>query len=211
MITTESGARSFVAGFATTSAMEQLDQFASDLRLENDKQNLVAKQSLTQLWQRHFADSAQLLTLVARDHGVWLDLGSGAGFPGMVIAALRPGMQVKLVESRRIRAEWLQRASDEMGLENCEIVHAKLELVEPFPADFISARAFAPLRKLVTIAAPFSTRDTKWLLPKGRSAAQELATLKPKQRKGFHVEPSQTDGEAGIIVGKLTSGGIIRP
>lgn len=131
-----------------------------------------------------------------------MDLGTGAGFPGLVIAALRPECEVWMVESRVRRIEWLERARIAMGLNRARVVGRKLELVETCQASVISARAFAPLERLLALSARFSTSDTIWLLPKGRSAQQELQDLR-KWRHVFHVEQSLTDPQAGIIVGKL--------
>src|SRR5690606_4332987 len=139
--------------------------------------------TLFRSWQRHIADSAQLVAFVPPGtDGPWLDLGTGAGFPGLVIAALRPDLDIRLVESRRKRVDWLERARLEMGLRQCQVVGSRLELVESFPAGVISARAFAPLPKLFDLSARFSTPATFWLLPNGRSAAQELDNL-PRERQ----------------------------
>jgi 16S rRNA (guanine527-N7)-methyltransferase len=134
--------------------------------------------------------------------GPWLDLGSGAGFPGLVIAIMRPEWPVHLVESRKRRIEWLQTVSRELRLENCRVEGKRLELVGDFEASVISARAFAPMTRLLDLSARFSTSDTIWLLPKGRSAAQEVQTLPRRLRLMFHVEQSQTDPDAGIVVGR---------
>ena len=204
MIESEKAARAYVATLGDTAAVERLDWLAAALREENARQNLVAASSLGALWQRHIADSAQLVTFVPPGtEGPWLDLGTGAGFPGLVIAALRPDLDIRLVESRRKRVDWLERARLEMGLRRCEVVGSRLELVESFPAGVISARAFAPLPKLFDLSARFSTPATFWLLPKGRSAAQELANLPRERQRMFHVEQSRTDPAAGIIVGRL--------
>jgi 16S rRNA (guanine527-N7)-methyltransferase len=170
--------------------------------VENGRQNLISAASLPAVWTRHVCDSAQLLRHVPRETSNWLDLGTGAGFPGLVIAALRPHMTTYLVESRVRRVEWLERARDALGLARTMVLGTRVELVQPFPATVISARAFASLDKLLSLAAGFSTKDTIWLLPKGRSAAQELAEL-TGWRHMFHVEQSVTDTSAGIIVGTL--------
>ena len=120
----------------------------------------------------------------------------------MIIAALRPESRVIMVESRARRIDWLQRACKALGLDRAEVVGQRLELVASEPVCVISARAFAPLPRLLTLSARFSTSDTLWLLPKGRSAKQELEDLR-KWRHMFHVEQSLTDPQAGIIVGKL--------
>jgi 16S rRNA (guanine527-N7)-methyltransferase len=198
----EAAARDFCASQTDQAGLARLDRLASLLRAENREQNLIAKVTEDILWLRHFADSAQLLAHVPRETGVWLDLGTGAGFPGLVIAALRPETPVILVESRRRRADWLMRVIADLGLSHANIEAQRLEKVETIQANVISARAFAPLEKLVRLSGRFSTRDTTWLLPKGRSARQEVAALPAKVSALFHVEQSLTDDEAGIIVGK---------
>ena len=134
------------------------------------------------------------------DADPWLDLGTGAGPPGLIIAILRPKMPVKLVESRARRVEFLRDCIEELGLEHCEVLGDRLERISPFPSSVISARAFAPLEKLLRLSAPFSTKSTVYLLPKGRSAAHELEQQKASIRTMFHVEQSLTDRDAGIIV-----------
>jgi 16S rRNA (guanine527-N7)-methyltransferase len=89
-----------------------------------------------------------------------------------------------------------------MELQNCLVEGRKLESVETRPMAVISARAFAPMAKLLALSARFSTRDTVWLLPKGRSAGQEVSGLPETVGQMFHVEQSVTDPEAGIVVGK---------
>jgi len=140
---------------------------------ENAHQNLVSAGSLSEVWRRHIVDSAQLLRFVPRETcQTWLDLGTGAGFPGIVIAALRPDLEVLMVESRARRIDWLERVRQELGLSRAVVLGQRLELVETRKVDAISARAFAPLDRLLALSARFSTGRTVWLLPKGRSAAQ---------------------------------------
>jgi 16S rRNA (guanine527-N7)-methyltransferase len=169
---------------------------------ENERQNLVSNASLVSVWQRHFADSLQLLDHVPRGTSDWLDLGSGAGFPGLALAVAAPESRFVLVESRKRRVDWLTRAANELGLENCRIVGARLENVETFAAAVIVARAFAPLGKLLRLSARFSTPATVWLLPKGRSAAQEWAEQPTSVQKMFLVEQSATDPGGGILIGR---------
>lgn len=202
MIATEAEARQFCAERTDQAGLARLERFAALLIEENERQNLVSSASLELVWQRHFADSLQLLDHVPRETGSWLDLGSGAGFPGLAIALARPDTSMILVESRKRRVEWLTRVADTPGLDNCHILGARLENVETLPAAVITARAFAPLGKLLNLSARFSTRTTVWLLPKGRSAAQELAEQPKAIQEMFHVEHSQTDSQGGILVGK---------
>ena len=206
VIAGEDEARAYVTGLTDAAGMARLEAFAALVLAENQRQNLIAKATEAHIWQRHIADSAQLLENVSRETlganagGPWLDLGSGPGFPGMVIAALCPNMPVVLVESRARRAAFLEACITALALPKCRVEAQRLERVAPFPARAISARAFAPLAKLLSLSAPFSTSATRYVLPKGRSAAQELESLKPSIRAMFHVKHSLTDPEAGIIV-----------
>lgn len=184
-------------------ARERLEALTAMLREENTRQNLVSVASLEQVWLRHIADSAQLLTHVPREtSSPWLDLGTGAGFPGLVISALRPEVEVVMVESRGRRAEWLNRVAQTLGLSNAHVEGRALETLATRPFCVISARAFAPLPKLLALSARFSTSTTRWLLPKGQSARQELLDLTGWTHM-FHVEQSLSDETAGVIVGTL--------
>lgn len=202
ILSNEEEARAFCASLTDAAGMARLERLAAMVVEENSRQNLMSKPSESAIWLRHLADSAQLLNHVPRETScVWLDLGTGAGFPGLVIAAMRTDYEVVLVESRKKRVDWLTVAASELGLRSCRVEGRKLEHVETFPAAIISARAFAPLPKLLGLSARFSTRDTRWLLPKGRSAVQEVASLPPAAAKMFHVEHSVTDPDAGIVIG----------
>jgi 16S rRNA (guanine527-N7)-methyltransferase len=184
-------------------ARDRLECLVALLGEENRVQNLVSAASLEAVWLRHIADSAQLLLHVPREApGPWLDLGTGAGFPGLAIAALRPETEIVMVESRARRIDWLERARVALGLERASVAGVRVEQLPARPFCVISARAFAPLPRLLELSARFSTRATTWLLPKGRSARQELQQLSG-WRHMFHVEQSLSDAEAGVIVGHL--------
>lgn len=182
---------------------ERLDRFLALLAEEMQKQNLISKASAELIWSRHVVDSAQLLrhapeAITATN---WLDLGTGAGFPGIIIAILGRS-KVHMVESRARRIDFLERVVQELAIADmAAILGKRLELVESFPVDVISARAFAPLDKLLKLSHRFSTEKTVWLLPKGKNAVRELKGLSPKRQKMFHVEQSITDPDAGILVG----------
>ena len=185
----------------STEQWAQIERFVTMLIAENAKQNLIAASTIPAIWARHIADSAQLLALDTREgEGLWIDLGSGPGLPGLVVAILseRPML---LVESRRRRCDFLRAVVAELALDHLEVAEAPLERVATRPAATISARAFAPLDRLIDLSARFSTESTRWLLPKGRNAVKELALLPEPWQRMFHVEQSRTDAESGILVG----------
>jgi 16S rRNA (guanine527-N7)-methyltransferase len=200
MIDSEDAARAFCAERTDAVGLRRLDRLAGMLAEENARQNLVSSASLGSIWQRHFADSLQLLDFVPRGTLPWLDLGTGAGFPGLALACARPDARVLMVESRKRRVEWLERARAELALSESRVLGARLENVGTMPVGLITARAFAPLGKLLQLSARFSTQDTVWLLPKGRSAAQELSEQPLEVQKMFHVEHSVTDQQGGILM-----------
>jgi 16S rRNA (guanine527-N7)-methyltransferase len=173
--------------------------FVELLVRENELQNLVSRGTLADVWARHMYDSAQLLRF-SPTGGTWLDLGTGAGFPGLVVAALWDGT-VTLVESRKLRVEFLHSGAQVLGVsDRVEVLCTKIEAVPARPFDVISARAFAPLDKLLRLGLPFSTEKTVWILPKGRNAQSELDAVESSWQGAFRIEPSLTDAEAGIIV-----------
>lgn len=204
LLASEADARAWIGeAFApTTRQWDRLDRFTAMLVAENAEQNLIAASTIPTLWVRHIADSAQLLALDRRDgDGLWIDLGSGPGLPGLVVAILsdRPML---LIESRKRRCDFLRAAVAELGLAHVEVAEAPLDRVETRAATTISARAFAPLDKLIDLSARFSTESTRWLLPKGRNAVKELALLPQPWQNLFHVEQSRTDAESRILVGE---------
>jgi 16S rRNA (guanine527-N7)-methyltransferase len=186
--------------------LEALETFVEFLKREAESQNLVSASTLDHIWSRHIVDSAQLLlfTDASAPRTNWLDLGSGAGFPGLVIALLT-NYNVTLVESRARRIEYLQRAVEMLDLTHrVRVAGVPLERLETAAYAVISARAFAPLPKLFDLAARFATNNTLWLLPKGRTAKAEWEGAQAQWGGDFRVMDSVTDQEAGILVGTLS-------
>ena len=186
--------------------MDALESFVAFLKREAESQNLISASTVDHIWARHIVDSAQLLlfTDVSAEQINWLDLGSGAGFPGLVIALLTKH-QVTLVESRARRIDYLQRAIEMLDLTpRVRVAGVTLERLETAPYAVISARAFAPLPKLFDLAARFATNNTLWLLPKGRNAKAEWEGAQAQWDGDFRVMDSVTDQEAGILVGTLS-------
>lgn len=180
--------------------IEHIHRFLELLKQENEVQNLVSRGSLDHVWERHVLDSAQLIRFAPQPASSWLDLGTGAGFPGLIVALLHCS-KVTMVESRKLRAEFLQRAADLLGIANrTNIVRARVESFAGGPFDVISARAFAPLDKLFALAERFAAPQTRWILPKGRNAKSELEAATASWQGSFSLEPSVTDPESGIII-----------
>ena len=176
--------------------MARFDRYAELLATWQARFNLIGPATLPEVWTRHFADSAQLVRF-ARP-GIWIDLGSGAGFPGLVAALLRPG-PVHLVESTGKKAGFLRLVADELALTEVTVHNARVESLNAFPAAVISARACAPLVRLFDWGLRFATPDTRWLLPKGASVANELAEARQAFRFEAELVPSVTNADARIV------------
>jgi len=166
----------------------------------NDQQNLIARSTITDFWSRHIVDSAQLLPLAMDYPGPWLDLGSGAGFPGIVVALLTD-RHVILAEERRKRVEHLQSIVAHLDISRrVSVLQGRVERQSHEPFAVISARAFAPLDRLFAIAHHLSSQKTLWLLPKGKSAASELEAARRTWQGSFRIVPSVTDPDGAIII-----------
>lgn len=177
---------------------ERLESYVALLRAESGRQNLISASTLDNIWERHVLDSAQLLRFEPRREARWVDIGSGAGLPGLVLACMAKG-PVTLIEPRKLRAEFLHSAAESLGL-TIDVRCAKAEQVQG-EFDVITARAVAPLLQLLEISHHLSTGKTVWALPKGRKAISELADAKRAWQGAFHVEQSVTDPESYIVVG----------
>ena len=177
---------------------EKLEAYVALLREENERQNLVSAATLDVVWERHILDSAQLARFEPRPGSSWVDIGSGAGLPGIVIASFVEG-RVTLVEPRRLRAEFLHKVSESLEI-GAEVLCAKAERVEG-RFDVITGRAVAQMTQFLKLSAHLSTRNTVWALPKGRNAREELVDAERAWQGVFHVERSVTDADSWIVVG----------
>ena len=200
---TDKEARAAVAAIVPPAALDKIAAFVDLVRAESARQNLVAKATLDSIWLRHVLDSAQLLPLAADAiDGPWLDVGTGAGFPG-VIVALASGRDTVLVEPRRMRAAFLEHALAMLGAaDRAQVVQAKIERVSEPTAAVISARAVAPTIELLNATQHLATSDTLYLLPKGQSATTESVIAQRTFSGLFHVEQSVTDENSGILVAR---------
>jgi 16S rRNA (guanine527-N7)-methyltransferase len=196
---TEDEAKRWVGERFGDQASKLLAEFAQMVEKEALRQNLVSASTLPSIWSRHIVDSAQLLQFATSRPEAWVDIGTGAGFPGMVTALLS-GKPTILVEPRRRRVEFLKDAAERLGFSaTISIIASKIETAR-VTAGTISARAVSPVSTVLEAAFHISHSDTLWILPKGRSAREEVAHAQRSWHGTFHVEQSITDPTSLIVI-----------
>jgi 16S rRNA (guanine527-N7)-methyltransferase len=201
---TEGDARAWIAARFGAPGIARMEQLVGLVRSEAVEQNLVSASTLDAMWARHIVDSAQLIALADKHPGLWIDIGTGAGFPGLVVAALTE-RRILLVEPRKRRADFLRHCCQELAFpDRVDVVGKKVESVAETSA-VISARAVARLETLFTAAQQCSTWNTLWLLPKGQAAQEEIANARLTWHGRFHVEQSVTDDNSLIVIAKEVS------
>jgi 16S rRNA (guanine527-N7)-methyltransferase len=180
--------------------MAQLDRYAALLTEWQDRMNLVGPSTLPHIWDRHFADSAQLLPIAGTGRS-WLDIGAGAGFPGLVLAALDPTATFTLVESIAKKCRFLSEVVEQLGLQDrVSIENRRIETLPRAKFDIITARALANLAQLFDWALPYAGSGTRWLLPKGVRVHEELEFAERRFAFDHQLVASLTDAEARIVV-----------
>ena len=183
---------------------ERLVRFVELLLLWQEKTNLIASSTADRIWSRHIADSLQLLDLTP-DAKVWIDLGSGGGFPGIPIAcalADTPGTRVHLVESNGKKAAFLREVARQLGLP-AEVHHQRIEKFgESFGgrADAVTARALAPLKELCGLACSFIQAGATGLFLKGQDVDAELTEASKYWKLAFRRISSRTEPSGSIVV-----------
>lgn len=179
----------------------RLETYIELLRKWQPALNLVGPKTLPDVWERHVLDSLQLWSFVPSEARTLIDIGSGAGFPGLVLAMLsaqHEGPDVHLVESDTRKSVFLKTVSRETHTP--VTVHAgRIEGLTPWETDVITARACAPLHILLEYAAPFATETTVCLFPKGRTASRELTEASNYWTFSVDQRPSKTDPDASIL------------
>lgn len=197
---TEDEARAWLAARFPADRVAIVDRYVALLLEENRAQNLISKASEASIWSRHIVDSAQLLAFAPEAHS-WLDVGSGPGLPGLVLACLSK-TPIALVEPRIRRVEFLRRAAAQLGLANVTVYPCVVERMPDGCYDVVTARAFASLPEIFASTIRLTGSSTIWVLPKGRSAETELEAARDTWQGVFHVEQSATDAEARIVVAR---------
>jgi 16S rRNA (guanine527-N7)-methyltransferase len=186
-------------------ATERLQIFVGLLAKWNAAINLVSPASLADVWTRHVADSAQVLDYAPIRRARWLDIGSGAGFPGVVIALLAADtpnpVEMTLVESDQRKAAFLSTVSRETGVPM--IIHAaRIEAVAPQNANIVSARALAPLVKLCAFAERHLAQDGAALFLKGSQYDAEISAARSRWSFALDVRKSSTDPTGAVLIMK---------
>lgn len=177
----------------------KLQDLAQLVLAENRHQNLIAKSTEASIWDRHILDSAQLVRLAHDRQQCWLDVGAGAGFPGMVLAILLRREHV-LVEPRRRRAEFLEQSAAALGLaDNVRVLQSVVERVKRTGVGTITARAVTSVEKLLSATHHLAGESTTWLLHKGRNASDEIEHAKTIWDARFETIQSLTAADAAIV------------
>jgi 16S rRNA (guanine527-N7)-methyltransferase len=188
---------------ASSAVAARLDALVATLERWAPRLNLVARSTLADVWVRHVEDSAQLVSAVPEDSSAWIDLGSGGGFPGLVVAAMTADRvappRLTLVESDARKAAFLRAAAAAMEVQ-VDIKVSRIEALEADSADVISARALAPLSILLEFSEPFLAPGGVLVFPKGRSWRSELTEAQQAWHMAVEVRPSVTHPDAVVLV-----------
>ncbi len=195
----------FEVAHVSRETMARLSAYESLLRKWQKSINLVSKSTLTDVWRRHFWDSAQLLALASAEDLKWADFGSGAGFPGLVLAILahdRPGFQMNLIESDQRKSVFLREVIRETGAP-AKVYTSRIEAADTIAAigscDALSARACAPLDRLLAWSEPYFGPDTVAYFLKGAQADEELTLARKSWTFKVTSYPSQADPQGSVL------------
>ncbi len=182
---------------------ELLKAYETSLHEWQKKFNLVSNSSLEDAWNRHFLDSIQLFKFIPKEAKSLCDFGSGAGFPGMVLAVMAkektPYLKVSLIESIKKKTLYLKEIN-KITEANAEIINDRIENISAQPFDVITSRAMASLKDLLNYTKKFFGKKTVCIFPKGKSYAEEIAEAKKFWNFDCEVVPSETSGEGVILI-----------
>lgn len=182
--------------------LDQLRRYASLLCAAQQRINLVGPATVPDLWRRHMLDSAQLSPLLPEPGASILDIGSGAGFPALVLAILGHG-PVTMAESVGKKARFLQSVLDALDLgQRAAVYNGRVEAMPPSRFDVITARACANLAQLFDWGAGFAAQSTLWVLPKGENVAVELADAHKDWLFDAELHDSRSDSRGRIVIAR---------
>ena len=182
--------------------IHRLEHLEALLRKWNPAINLVSQSTLSEVWTRHFLDSAQLLQMTGPSPQHWGDLGSGGGFPGLVVGILAleqaPDMRLTLVESDKRKAAFLLNAVRELQI-SATVAAVRIEALDPLGVEVLSARALAPLDVLLGFAKRHLLPEGVALFPKGKSWREEVALARQSWSFECEQKPSATDPDSVVL------------
>lgn len=177
----------------------KLKHYQNLLERWQNKINLISPSTISHVWSRHFEDSLQLLPYLPKENSVLVDMGSGAGFPGLVLAICHEkSLEVNLIESDFRKCSFLENVSRETFCP-VKIINSRLESLPTIKADIITARGLAPLEKLFDYAEPFYQKDSICLFLKGKTTNQEIEKAQEKWEFSLEIFPSLTDSTGRIL------------
>ena len=183
--------------------LDALKYFEDLVVLWNPAINLISNSSVSDLWSRHIVDSAQLFLFTLPDEGLWLDVGSGGGFPGIVVSIiareLAPSLRVALVESDKRKCVFLRTVVRELGL-SVKVINDRIENVKLDDVVYLSARALRNLNSLLFIVENNVSRETVCVFPKGRSYKKELVESQKNWKFDLNLIDSNTSEDSKVIV-----------
>lgn len=182
---------------------DRLRSFEDLVRRWTPAINLISPASIPDLWERHIVDSAQLFHILAKENRSWADVGSGAGFPGLVIAILarekQPALEVTLIESDQRKATFLREAARQLSLD-CKVLAQRAEAVPPMGAGVLSARAFSSLSSLLPLAQRHLAHGGTAIFPKGKTWRDEVEEARKGWSFTLDTVKSVSDEDAAILV-----------
>ncbi len=197
------GPDAFAAEFGVSrETLDRLKAFDALLLNWSSRHNLIARSTIEDRWERHYRDSGQLYALLPEGAKTLVDLGSGAGFPGLVLAAMgdQRGLYVTLVESTGKKAAFLAAAIEAMGLKNVAVIPQRIESITISTQDVVTARALAQLDKLLAYAYEFAGEKTIHIFPKGQDIEAELTAAAKSWHMKVEKQPSVTSPGSAILV-----------
>ena len=194
----EDRAAFLAANDVSRETLDRLDRTISELDVWRQKSNLIGPKEWPQIWTRHVGDSWQLLDHIPEAARI-VDLGSGAGFPGLIIAAARPKAHVTMMESVGKKCAFLRAAIEAAGL-NAAVYQGRIEAAPPVKVDFVTARAFAPMPQLLEYASPWLRKGATGVFPKGERWKEELTEALQKWNFAYEAIPSRSGGSGVILI-----------
>lgn len=179
---------------------DKLKTYAALLSKWNQQINLIGRSTEQEIWNRHIEDSAQLQSYIPNNAMSLMDIGTGAGLPGMILAIIFPDLVVDLVEANQKKCAFLENAKHQLHLNKVSIHPKRIEAIQGKQYDVITSRALAPLKKLCSYSEPFLKENTLCIFPKGSTVKTEIEELKECWVGDITLHPSTTHQQSSIVL-----------